>query len=359
MTNASEIHAPELRVDVLVPPGARSTLAADVREGLTSAPRSLPPKHFYDARGSELFDAICGLPEYYPTRTEQRLLERIVDDVLEVARPSILVELGSGAARKTRTLLEAMLRRASSAKGNAAKSHVTFVPIDVSEAMLRSSAKTLLKDYPTLRIHGLVADYDQELRGVPAHGRKLVAFLGSTIGNFERDEAIAFLRRIRNALRDDEHLLLGLDLVKDSATLHAAYDDASGITAEFNRNVLAVLGRELGADVDPSAFRHVARFDAARSRVEMYLESTRDQRVRIPELDLEIHFDSGERIRTEISTKYTREGAEAMLAEAGLQLVRWDHEGPVAGDPAWRDGAPHEPWFALALARPIDGTSRS
>lgn len=350
MTNASEIHSPELRVDVLVPPGARSTLAADVREGLASPPRWLPPKHFYDARGSELFDAICGLPEYYPTRTEQRLLERIVDDVLEVARPSILVELGSGAARKTRTLLEAMLRR------SAGRNDVTYVPIDVSEAMLRRSAKALLNDYPTLRIHGLVADYDHELRAipVPTRGRKMVAFLGSTIGNFERDDAIAFLRRMSGGLRRDEHLLLGLDLVKDSATLDAAYDDASGITAEFNRNVLSVLRRELGADIDPNAFRHVARFDASRSRVEMYLESTRDQTVRIPKLDLEIRFDAGERIRTEISTKYTREGAEAMLAEAGLKLVRWDDEGPVAGDPAWRDGAPHEPWFALALARPVD-----
>lgn len=370
MTNTTELSLPELRVDVLVPPGARSSLAADVLAGLVHRPRRLPPKHFYDARGSQLFDAICDLPEYYPTRTEQRLLERIVDDVLDVARPSTLVELGSGAARKTRTLLEAMLRRARSASGSSsatsspsAVSPTTFVPIDVSEAMLRQSAKALRRDYPSLHVHGLVADYDQGLRAfssapagsaadVPTRGRKMVAFLGSSIGNFERDDAIAFLRRVRNALRDDEHLLLGLDLVKDVATLEAAYDDASGVTAEFNRNVLAVLRRELGADVDPSSFRHVAFFDAEKSRIEMHLESLFDQRVRIPALDLELQFEAGERIHTEISTKYTREAAESMLAEAGLELARWDEEGPASGDPAWREGAPFEPWFALALARP-------
>lgn len=347
MTNASELSVPELRVDVLVPPGARSSLTADVLAGLVHRPRRLPPKHFYDARGSDLFDAICDLPEYYPTRTEQRLLERIVDDVLDVARPSTLVELGSGAARKTRTLLEAMLRRASPTSS----SPTTYVPIDVSESMLRQSAKALRRDYPSLHVHGLVADYDQGLRAFPTRGRKLVAFLGSSIGNFEREDAVAFLRRVRNALRDDEHLLLGLDLVKDVATLEAAYDDASGVTAEFNGNVLAVMRRELGADVDASTFRHVAFFDAERSRVEMHLESTRDQRVRIAALDLELHFEAGERIHTEISTKYTREAAESMLADAGLSLARWDEEGPAPGDPAWREGAPFEPWFALALAR--------
>jgi L-histidine N-alpha-methyltransferase len=348
MTNTSELSLPELRVDVLVPAGTRSSLASDVLAGLVHRPRHLPPKHFYDARGSALFDAICDLPEYYPTRTEQRLLERIVDEVLEVARPTTLVELGSGAARKTRTLLEAMLRRARPSSPHP----TTFVPIDVSEAMLRQSAKALRRDYPRLHVHGLVADYDQGLRAFPSRGRTLVAFLGSSIGNFERGAAIAFLRRVRDALRDDEHLLLGLDLVKDVATLETAYDDAAGVTAEFNRNVLAVLRRELGADVDPSSFRHVAFFDAERSRVEMHLESIRDQRVRIAALDLELCFEAGERIHTEISTKYTREAAESMLAEAGLALARWDEEGPVPGDPAWREGAPFEPWFALALARP-------
>ena len=261
MTNASELSVPELRVDVLVPPGTRSSLATDVLAGLVHRPRRLPPKHFYDARGSDLIDAICDLPEYYPTRTEQRLIERIVDDVLDVARPSTLVELGSGAARKTRTLIEAMLRRA---KPSASSSPTTYVPIDVSESMLRQSAKALRRDYPSLHVHGLVADYDQGLRAFsstpagsaadfPTRSRKMVAFLGSSIGNFERDDAIAFLRRVRDALRDDEHLLLGLDLVKDIAILEAAYDDASGVTAEFNRNVLSVLRRELGAVIDPRA----------------------------------------------------------------------------------------------------------
>ncbi|MCB9604208.1 MAG: L-histidine N(alpha)-methyltransferase [Sandaracinus sp.] len=347
-TSSPEISSPEtlasdrLRVDVHVRPGQHSTLARDVREGLEDRPRSLPPKHFYDTRGSELFDAICDLPEYYPTRTEQRLLERIVDDVLEVARPDVLVELGSGAARKTRTLLEAMLRRGAT----------RYVPVDVSESMLRKSAHVLLADYPALQIHGLVADYDRHLDAIPEEGRRLVAFLGSTIGNFPRAEAVAFLRGVREALGAGDHLLLGLDLVKDHATLAAAYDDAAGVTAAFNRNVLAVINRELGADFDLEAFRHVAFFDGDRERIEMHLESVRAQDVRVPKLELVLHLEAGERIHTEISGKHTRRGAEAMLSEAGYELVRWDDEGPVAGDPAWREGAPDEPWFALALARP-------
>jgi L-histidine N-alpha-methyltransferase len=330
-----------LRVDVHVRPGQLATLPRDVRDGLTHAPRRLPPKHFYDAHGSELFDAICDLPEYYPTRTEQRLLDRIVDDVLATAAPDVLVELGSGAARKTRTLLEAMLRRGAT----------RYVPIDVSEAMLRKSADVLLADYEQLAIHGLVADYDR-LDALPEGGRRLVAFLGSTIGNFERERGTRFLRNLRAALTADDHLLLGLDLVKDVATLEAAYDDAAGVTAAFNRNVLTVINRELRADFDVAAFRHVAFFDRERARVEMHLESTCAQRVRVEALDLTLDFAAGERIHTEISGKHTRAGAEAMLHEAGFELVRWDEEGPVDGDPAWRDGAPFEPWFALALARP-------
>ncbi len=339
---ASSSDDPRLRVDVHVRPGQRATLPADVRAGLLQRPRRIPSKHFYDARGSELFDAICDLPEYYPTRTEQRLLDRIVDDVLAQTAPDILVELGSGAARKTRTLLEAMLRRGAT----------RYVPVDVSESMLRQSARALLADYPALTIHGLVADYDRHLHAIPEAGRRLVAFLGSTIGNFEPEHAVAFLRGVREAMGPSDHLLLGLDLVKDRATLEAAYDDAAGVTAAFNRNVLAVINRELGADFDVDAFRHVAFFDAARSRIEMHLEAIRAQRVSIAGLDLTVEFREGERIHTEISGKHTREGAERMLREAGFTLVRWDEEEPREGDPAWRAGGPLEPWFALALATP-------
>lgn len=341
-TDPSLSDDPRLRVDVHVRPGQLATLPGDVRAGLAARPRRIPSKHFYDARGSELFDAICDLPEYYPTRTEQRLLERIVDEVLTQVAPDILVELGSGAARKTRTLLEAMLRRGPT----------RYVPVDVSESMLRQSARALLADYPELTIHGLVADYDRHLHAIPEAGRRLVAFLGSTIGNFEPEHAVAFLRGVREAMGPSDHLLLGLDLVKDRATLEAAYDDAAGVTAAFNRNVLAVVNRELGADFDVDAFRHVAFFDVGRSRIEMHLEATRAQRVHLPKLDLTVDFAEGERIHTEISGKHTREGAERMLHDAGFSLVRWDEEGPVEGDPAWRKGVPLEPWFALALAAP-------
>ena len=316
-----------LRVDVFVQPGEGSSLAADVRAGLAERPRRIPPKHFYDARGARLFDAICDTPEYYPTRTEQALLEAIVDDLLEEGDPTMLVELGSGAARKTRTLIEAMLRRGAA----------TYVPIDVSEEMLRRSARTLLADYPTLRIHGLVADYDRHLGHMPDGGRHLIAFLGSTIGNFTHESGARFLGKIAESMGEGDRLLLGLDQVKDPAVLHAAYNDAEGLTAAFNKNVLRVMNAQLDADFPEDGFEHVAFYDAEKQQVEMHLEAMRPMEVRVAALELTLAFEEGERIHTEISRKFTRESAERLLADAGLALERWDLS---------EDG-----YFALATAR--------
>ncbi|MFW6051225.1 MAG: L-histidine N(alpha)-methyltransferase [Myxococcota bacterium] len=317
-----------LQIDVHVRPDEGSTLARDVREGLGTRPRSIPPKHFYDARGARLFDAICDTPEYYVTRTEQALLERVVDEVVAASEPTDLVELGSGAARKTRTLLEGMLRRGRP---------VRYVPLDVSEEMLRRSAEALLRDYPDLEVHGVVADYERHLDRLPDGGRRLVAFLGSTLGNFPDADAVDFLRRVAENLGEGDRLLLGLDLVKAPEVLDAAYNDAQGITEAFNKNVLAVINDQLDADFDLGAFEHDARFVPERSQVEIRLRSVEAQRVRIDRLEMTVDFEPGEAILTEISRKFTREGAEDTLARAGLGLDRW-----YASD----DG-----YFALALAR--------
>jgi L-histidine Nalpha-methyltransferase len=317
-----------LQLDVHVRPDAGSTLARDVREGLANPPRSLPPKHFYDEHGSALFDAICDTPEYYVMRTEQALLDGVVDDMVAQVGPTDLVELGSGAARKTRTLLEAMLRRTG---------QVRYVPFDVSESMLRQSAEALLADYPTLRVHGVVADYERHLDRLPEGERRLIAFLGSTLGNFTEPGAVAFLGEIAQHMRADDRLLLGLDLLKAPEVLHAAYNDAQGVTAAFNKNVLAVINRQLGGDFDLSAFDHLAQFVPERSQMEMFLVSRARQTVHIERLEMTVALEPGEAIHTEISRKFTHAGAERMLAEAGLHLERWD-ETPNA-------------YFALALAR--------
>jgi L-histidine N-alpha-methyltransferase len=304
-----------------------STLAADVIRGFAAVPRWLSPKYFYDAHGAELFDAICDTPEYYPTRTEQALLDQVADEIIAEASPTTLVELGSGAARKTRTLLEALGR---------AVDEPTYVPVDIAEEMLTSSAMELLDDYPALRIHGVIADYDHHLHLLPRGGRRLIAFLGSTIGNFRQPGAVRFLRAIATGMDDDDSLLLGVDLVKSPAVLHAAYNDAAGLTAEFNCNVLRVINRELGADFAPQRFAHDARYVPEQRQIEMYLVSREAQIVDIPGVARRYRFAEGERIRTEISRKQTRASTVALLAAAGLDLRHW-HESP--------DG-----YFALALA---------
>jgi L-histidine N-alpha-methyltransferase len=289
---------------------ALDSLADDVREGLGRRFKELPPKYFYDARGSELFDAITELPEYYPTRCERGLLERHSEEIVERARPTELVELGSGSATKTRLLLDAMA---------AADTLERYVPVDVSPEPIERCAHELVEDYPGLEVHGLVGDFERHLDHVPDGGPRLFAFLGGTIGNLQPAERAGFLRTVREQLDDGDSFLLGTDLVKDAGTLERAYDDAAGVTAAFNRNVLRVLNRELGADFDVDSFEHVALFDREASWIEMRLRATREQRVRLPGAGMEVELAPGEEIRTEISAKFTREGVERELAWADMR----------------------------------------
>jgi len=317
-----------LEVEVHVRPGGGSTLAEDVAAGLRRVPKAIPAKYFYDDRGSQLFDRICDTPEYYQTRTEQALLEAIAGELLGALRPTDLVELGSGAARKTRALLDAAGRIGLRCR---------YVPFDVSEGMLRRSAGHLLAAYPWLRIHGVVGDYDHHLDRIPAGARRLIVFLGGTIGNFTDAEAAAFLSRLAATMGPGDRLLLGTDLVKESAILHRAYNDAAGLTAAFNKNLLHVINRELDADFDVDRFEHVAFFDEAAQQVEMHLRSVGSQEVRIRRLGLRIPFADGETIHTEISRKFTRDSVEELYRRAGLEMVGWH--------------VPDNGWFALSVAR--------
>jgi L-histidine Nalpha-methyltransferase len=306
------------------------SLADDARSGLLEPPRSLPPKYFYDARGSRLFDRICDTPEYYPTRREAALLARHSDDIVARSRPSHLIELGSGTSRKTRLLFDACERQGR---------YLAYWPIDVCQSVLLDSGISLTEDYPWLCVNALAGDYLAGLEGLPAvEGGRLFLFLGGTIGNIPRGEDEAFLSALRRRMGPADRLLLGADRVKDAAVLHAAYNDASGITAEFNLNLLCVLNRELGAGFDRRGFAHRALYNAAEEQIEMYLVARRDQRVRIGALGAELHFAAGERLLTEISRKYTPESLQALLGAAGL-AVEHHYEPP--------DG-----YFSLVLARP-------
>jgi L-histidine N-alpha-methyltransferase len=291
--------------------------------GLTRTPRELPSKYFYDERGSELFEAITRLPEYYPTRAERAILETHAAAIVNAVRPSTILELGAGSAAKTRLLLEPMQRLGGEA---------TYTPVDVSAAFLSRSAEALRGDFPSLRVDPIVADLDGDLRLPLDHPRPmLVAFLGSTIGNFDAPHAIALLRRTRAVLCPGDALLLGTDLRKDAATLHAAYNDARGVTAEFNRNILRVVNRTFGADFVPDAYAHEAFYDGEHHRIEMHLRARGDQAVRIPDMP-PLRLADGERIRTEVSYKYDRHAVSELAAEAGLRLTRWmtDEEGRFA-----------------------------
>jgi len=289
-------------------------LRADVRSGLTTRPKSLPPKWFYDAKGSELFEEITRLPEYYPTRAEREVLVAHAGDIARTTNAKTLVELGSGSSEKTRLLLDAF--RAHGTLG-------AFVPLDVSDTALLSAMQRIVADFPALDVHGIVGDFTRHLGHLPSGGGKLVAFLGGTIGNLLPAERALFLAALRAALEPGDWLLLGTDLVKDPATLVAAYDDAAGVTAEFNRNVLSVLNRSLDADFSPDAFAHVALWDAEHEWIEMRLRSARDQRVRVAALDLVVDFAAGEELRTEISAKFRRSGVERELAAGGFAMRRW------------------------------------
>jgi L-histidine Nalpha-methyltransferase len=291
------------------------SLADDVLDGLTRPFKELPPKHFYDARGAALFDRICELPEYYQTRAERAILEEAAEELAELTSAVELVELGSGTAAKTRVLLDAL---------HAAGTLQRYIPVDVTESMVRDCAEELTSEYPGLRVHGVIGDFERHLELVPpADGPRIVAFLGGTIGNFPPGSRRRFLRKIARMLGPEGFLLMGTDLVKDPRVLEAAYDDAEGVTAEFNRNVLRVLNRELQADFDPDDFEHVAMFDHEHEWIEMRLRARREHTTVVRDLDLPVHFDAGEELRTEISAKFTPERLEGDLAAAGLELVRW------------------------------------
>ncbi len=318
-------------VDCVLADGHERTLADDVLDGLTRPLKELPPKHFYDARGSELFDAICELPEYYPTRTERAILDACAAEIVAETGAGELVELGSGSARKTRVLFDAMAEAGTLQR---------YVPVDVSEAALRDSAAQLVQEYPGLRVHGLVGDFERHLGLLPeAQAARLMCFLGGTIGNFPPGSRRRFLRGLAKRLDEGGHLLLGVDLVKDPLTIEAAYDDSEGVTAEFNRNVLRVINRELGADFDEDAFEHVAFFDTEREWIEMRLRARSRQHVTVRALNLAVDFAAREELRTEISAKFTRPRLEADLAAAGMELAGWYTD--------------ENEWFATALARAV------
>jgi L-histidine N-alpha-methyltransferase len=295
--------------------GRLGQLAEDVRQGLTARPKSLPPKYFYDAVGSELFDRITRLPEYYLTRVEESLLVAHGPTLMRGLAPADIVELGSGSAAKTRVLFDAH---------TGAGGIVRYVPIDVDPEGLEDTAARLVKDYPFLSVHAVVGDFERHLAAVPAPaGRRLVLFLGSTIGNLDPEARHALLAEVRGLLAPGDHFLLGVDLVKDVAILEAAYDDAAGVTAEFNRNILRVVNRGAGGDFDPEAFRHIARYDAAAARIEMHLSPATAQTVHLRRLGLTVEIAPDERIWTESSYKFTRASAAAELAAAGLTVERW------------------------------------
>ncbi|MFC6016916.1 L-histidine N(alpha)-methyltransferase [Plantactinospora solaniradicis] len=296
-------------------------LRADVRAGLTAVPRWLPPKWFYDARGSELFEQITRLPEYYPTRAERAVLAAHAAEIARLTDAKTLIELGSGSSEKTRLLLDALTAHGSLG---------TFVPLDVSVSALRQSTAEIAAAYPGLRVRGIVGDFTRHLDRLPTGGRRLVAFLGGTIGNLLPVERSGFLAAMRAALERGDWLLLGTDLVKDPGVLVPAYDDAAGVTAEFNRNVLRVLNRELDANFDVAAFAHVATWDADRRWIEMRLRARRPMRVRV--LDLDLTFAEGEELRTEISAKFRPADVDEELTAAEFAVrARWtDDEGLFA-----------------------------
>jgi L-histidine N-alpha-methyltransferase len=323
-----------VHIDSCLDDGQERSLADDVLDGLTRPFKELPPKHFYDARGADLFDRICELPEYYPTRTERAILDSSAAELAALTGACELVELGSGSASKTRVLLDAL---------HAAGTLERYVAVDVTERMVRDSAQELTLEYPGLFVHGVIGDFERHLDRVPvAHGSRLVVFLGGTIGNFPPGSRRRFLRDIAGLLSQGDHLLMGIDLVKDREVLEAAYNDGDGVTAEFNRNLLHVLNRELDADFDPADFEHVAHFDDINEWIEMRLRARRSHTVTVRSLPLEVHFAAGEEMRTEISAKFTRERVQSDLDSAGLELVRW------LTDP--------DELFALTLSRPRAGS---
>jgi L-histidine N-alpha-methyltransferase len=306
---------------------AHRALRRDVFDGLQSAPKSLPPKWFYDSVGSDLFDQITRLPEYYPTRAEAQILRARSADVASASQADTLVELGAGTSEKTRQLLNA-LRDRGSLRG--------FVPFDVDASMLQSTANAIQGEYPDVEIKAVCGDFEEHLAQIPSGGRRLFVFLGSTIGNLTPGPRSEFLAALSAVMQPGDSLLLGTDLVKDTGRLVRAYDDAAGVTARFNRNVLAVINRELDADFDVDAYQHVARWNSDEERIEMWLRSQKAQRVRINALELTVDFAATEEMLTEVSCKFRPDGVNAELADAGLRREQW-----------WTDSAGD---FGLSLA---------
>jgi L-histidine N-alpha-methyltransferase len=320
---------PPITIDVHLPPGGPlSGMAADVRAGLTKPFKELSPRYFYDERGSQLFEAITELPEYYPTRSERRILELHAREICAAAGdPATLIELGSGSASKTRVLLDAM-RDAGCLEA--------YAPVDISEEITRETAEAIALEYG-ITVHGLVCDFERDLERIPLRGPRVIALLGGTIGNFEPAQRASFLARIANLLGDRDHFLLGTDLVKDRERLEAAYNDSAGVTAAFNKNVLAVLNDRLGCNFDLDSFEHVAFWDAENLWVDIRLRSLARQVVDVSTLGMQVAFDRGEEMRTEISTKFARDGLAGIYTESGLEMSGW-----------WTDP---EGLFALSLAR--------
>ena len=304
-----------ITIDVHLPPGGPlSGMAADVRAGLTKPFKELSPRYFYDERGSELFEQITELPEYYPTRCERKILELHSPEICAAAGdPATLIELGSGSAAKTRVLLDAM--RNAGCLG-------AYAPVDISEQITRSTAEAIAAEYG-ITVHGLVCDFERDLERIPLGGPRVIALLGGTIGNFEPAQRASFLARVANLLGEEDHFLLGTDLVKDPVTLEAAYNDSAGVTAEFNKNVLEVLNDRLECDFDRDAFEHVAFWDDENLWMDIRLRSIARQVVNVAALDMQVAFDRGEEMRTEISTKFAREGLAGIYAESGLQMAGW------------------------------------
>jgi L-histidine N-alpha-methyltransferase len=306
---------------------ADRALRRDVFDGLQQTPKSLPPKWFYDAVGSDLFDQITRLPEYYPTRAEAQILRARSAEIAAASEADTLVELGAGTSEKTRRLLDA-LRDRGSLRG--------FVPFDVDASMLSATAAAIQDEYPGVEISAVCGDFERHLTAIPAGGRRLFVFLGSTIGNLTPGPRAEFLATLSSVMGPGDTLLLGTDLVKDTGRLVRAYDDAAGVTAAFNRNVLAVINRQLDADFDVAAYQHVARWNTGEERIEMWLRSERRQLVHVDGLDLTVEFEAGEEMLTEVSCKFRPDGVSAELAGAGLRRIRW-----------WTDAAGD---FGLSLA---------
>jgi L-histidine N-alpha-methyltransferase len=322
-----------VQIDLLLGEGDDRALADDVLDGLSHHFKDLPPKHLYDTEGALLFDAICEQPEYYPTRTERKILEDNAAAMIALTEATELVELGSGTAAKTRLLLQAM---------EDAGHLELYVPIDVTESMVQESAAEIATEFPSVRVHGIVGDFERHLTHVPAPGGpRIVMVLGGTIGNLTQGKRRRFLRSLAPLLGEEAYIMIGTDLVKDPKIIEAAYNDAAGVTAAFNLNVLNVINRELHADFDVTAFEHVAFFDRQREWIEMRLRAKRAMRVHVADLDLTVPFAAGEEMRTEISTKFTPERLESDLAAAGLELVA-----------QYRDS---ENLYALSLARIASG----